>query len=296
MSRAARILFVSVLPLIVVGNLCAQQSQPVQMASLRLGQELRWQRTSPTAQQLDGPVLYQLVFRFVAHDSTLTGNGSINSPLAIANGGVNTAQLAAGAVTFSKLSFGNASNGQVLTADGSGGANWQIPAGSVTSVSNTDNFLTITSPTTTPVVNLNTANTDARYVLKAGDTMTGSLALPPNGLTVGGTELAVAGGNVSMAGDVTVGGRISLGIYVISYLPNSVPYDAPCVDANDIAISGGAWVAAPMFLRESRPTGETPTGQKGPAANAWRVSCTNAAGVDAKCNQAYVVCLSHASQ
>src|SRR5260370_32975611 len=109
-SRVACILFVSVLPLIVVGNLCGQQSQPVQMASLRLGQELRWQRTSPTAQQLDGPVLYQLVFRFLAHDSTLPGNGSINLPLAIANGAINNPQLAAGAATLSTPSFFHARN------------------------------------------------------------------------------------------------------------------------------------------------------------------------------------------
>src|SRR5260370_19480529 len=33
-----------------------------QLASLRPEQPLHWQRTSPTAQQPDGPVLYQLVF------------------------------------------------------------------------------------------------------------------------------------------------------------------------------------------------------------------------------------------
>src|SRR5260370_3247569 len=33
-----------------------------QVASLRSEQPLHWQRTSPTAQQPDGPLLYQLVF------------------------------------------------------------------------------------------------------------------------------------------------------------------------------------------------------------------------------------------
>jgi hypothetical protein len=287
MTRAPRILFMFLFSF-VAGGLFAQQPQTMQMASLRPSQELGLRRVSPTAERPDGPVLYQLVFnpgtpgaiaRFDTNprhlvSSDITDNGGI---VAIGSSGL-MMNAGTGIVTFV--------NGQ--TFPGTAG-------GTVTGISNTDNFLSITSPATTPVINLNTANTDARYVLKAGDAMAGPLVLPPSGLTVGGTELAVAGGNVSMAGNVTVGGRISLGIYVISYLPTSVPYDAPCVDANDIAISGGAWAFPPVSLRESRPTGETPTGQKGPAPNAWRVTCTNATG-DVKCAQAYVVCLSHASQ
>jgi hypothetical protein len=77
------------------------------------------------------------------------------------------------------LSTASPVTGQVLRFDG---ASWAPSAisgtGTVTSVSNTDNFLTINSPTTTPVINFNTANTDARYVLKAGDTMAGTLQAP----------------------------------------------------------------------------------------------------------------------
>lgn len=47
---------------------------------------------------------------------------------------------------------------------------------------------------------------DALYVLKTGDTMTGALALPSNGLTVGTTQLAVSGGNTSFSGKVAIGG------------------------------------------------------------------------------------------
>ncbi len=43
----------------------------------------------------------------------------------------------------------------------------------------------------------------ANMVSKTGDTMTGALNLPSNGLTVGTTELAVSGGNVSASGTVT---------------------------------------------------------------------------------------------
>ena len=123
-----------------------------QMASLRLQPELRWQRNSPTQQQMEGPVLYQLVFRFVAHDSTLTGSGGINSPLAISSGGVGTPQLASGAVTFSKLAFGAANNGQVLVADGANGASWQT----LTAVSNVtaSSPLNVTNGNTTPNITL----------------------------------------------------------------------------------------------------------------------------------------------
>jgi hypothetical protein len=41
-------------------------------------------------------------------------------------------------------------------------------------------------------------NVNAR-VAKTGDTMTGTLNLPPNGLLVGGNQLTVAGGNVGIA-------------------------------------------------------------------------------------------------
>src|SRR5260370_33907644 len=41
--------------------------QPLQMASLRPGRELVWQRTSPSAEKPDGPVLYQILFRSSSH-------------------------------------------------------------------------------------------------------------------------------------------------------------------------------------------------------------------------------------
>jgi hypothetical protein len=44
---------------------------------------------------------------------------------------------------------------------------------------------------------------DGLFVLKSGDTMTGTLNLPSNGLNVGVGQLVVAGGNVSSTGTVT---------------------------------------------------------------------------------------------
>src|SRR5260370_37438820 len=60
MMRARGLSFALVLFLFFVLNLALLGH--TQLASLRPEQPLHWQRTSPTAQQPDGPVLYQLVF------------------------------------------------------------------------------------------------------------------------------------------------------------------------------------------------------------------------------------------
>ncbi|HTC93475.1 MAG TPA: hypothetical protein VK699_08490 [Terriglobales bacterium] len=62
MTRTPRILPLFVFSLIAIAGTSAQQPQPAQMASLRPNPELRWQRTSPTPQEPEGPVLYQLLF------------------------------------------------------------------------------------------------------------------------------------------------------------------------------------------------------------------------------------------
>jgi hypothetical protein len=48
------------------------------------------------------------------------------------------------------------------------------------------------------LTSLNTASVDTRYVKKAGDTMTGTLAIPANGLQAGGSQLVLASGNVGI--------------------------------------------------------------------------------------------------
>ena len=57
--------------------------------------------------------------------TTLSGNGTSADPLKIKDGGVGTAQIAAGAVTPDKINAAGAAVGQVLTARGDGSAGWQ---------------------------------------------------------------------------------------------------------------------------------------------------------------------------
>jgi hypothetical protein len=113
MTRGQSNLLLLIFSLTTIAALNAQEPQPpVQLASLRPRTQLVWQRVVPSGgngvgtPNLDGPILYQLVFRFVAHDSTLTGTGSMAQPLGIAPAGVGAGQLADGSVTDSKVANG----------------------------------------------------------------------------------------------------------------------------------------------------------------------------------------------
>jgi hypothetical protein len=186
MTRFLRVLFGFLFSLIAAGAF-AQQPQVVQLAGLRPSQELALRRVSPTAEKPDGPVLYQLVF-------------TPGTPGTIARFDTNPRHLVNSDITDNGSTVVIGNSGFMINV-GSGMVNFvngQAFPGTVTSLSNGDSFLTITSLTTTPVINLNIANTDARYVLKAGDTMTGTLNLPANGLVAGGTQLALSGGKVGV--------------------------------------------------------------------------------------------------
>ena len=113
--------------------------------------------------------------------------------------------------------------GQVLTFNGS---SWSpaSPSGSngtVTSVSNSDGFLSITSPTTTPVINFNLTNTDARYAqvtalnseVSRAQSAEATLQTNINSETsraqsAEATKVNLTGGN-SFIGDQTVAGNVS---------------------------------------------------------------------------------------
>jgi len=189
MVRPLRILFLFTFLLTAIANIHAQQAQRVEMASLRANQQLHWQRTSPTPRQTDGPVLYQLVF-------------TPGTPGTIAKFDTNPRHLVSSKISDDGVNVTIGNSGFMINVN-SGMVNFvngqTFPGtGTVTSVSNTDGLVSVTSPTTIPVINLNTANTDARYVRKSGDTMTGALNLPTNGLVAGGTQLVLSGGKLGI--------------------------------------------------------------------------------------------------
>src|SRR6516225_6724398 len=76
MFRALRILILLVFLLTALADVSAQQPKNIQMAGFRPSLELGWQRTSPTLEQPDGPVLYQIIFR----SSATPGNVPVISP------------------------------------------------------------------------------------------------------------------------------------------------------------------------------------------------------------------------
>ena len=53
----------------------------------------------------------------------------ISTPLVIGPASIGTSELVDGAVTAAKIDSGAAADGQVLTADGAGGAVWETPGG-----------------------------------------------------------------------------------------------------------------------------------------------------------------------
>lgn len=154
-----------------------------------------------------------------------------------------------GAVTFSKIQ--SIDSGKLLgRSDGGFGAVQEITVGTglvlaggtlsstvngtVTSVSSSNSYITVTNGTTTPSLTLNVGTTagtvaagnDSRFpssvcasgklmrwngtswvcediddgtkVSKSGDTMTGTLTLPPDGLVVGNTQLVATGSKVGI--------------------------------------------------------------------------------------------------
>jgi len=116
--------------------------QPVEIASLRPEMKLRWQRTSPAPGETEGPVLYQLLFsasgtpgtiaKFDSNPRHLTNSSIVDNGSFVAIGDM-TISDDSGFITFAGgQKFpgigaipGTGSNGQVLTADGSGGSSWQ---------------------------------------------------------------------------------------------------------------------------------------------------------------------------
>src|SRR5260370_21023152 len=94
MQHGSRPILVFVLFILMpLCQLMAQSRMAVETASLHPGSNLVWQRSSPTPQKLDGPVLYQLLFNASGVPGTVPVVDSnprhlIKSPLRVGGGNV----------------------------------------------------------------------------------------------------------------------------------------------------------------------------------------------------------------
>ena len=92
---------------------------------------------------------------------------------------------------------------------------------------------------------------------------------------------------LDVRGDIAVSGKTDLGVYMKMENPNKSDYYDMSCNSGDVVLSGGAWVGV-GWVRESRPT----------STNAWRVACSQPYSLGAvrnvQCNEAFVLCASHA--
>ncbi len=155
--------------------------------------------------------------------TTADVSGLSTTYLALAGGTMTgTETLAAGTTTIAPLKF---QNGSLLTTAQFGamefnGTNLFITNNSATptrkTIAYTDSTITGNAANVTGIVavanggtgasNATNALTNLGAVAKAGDTMSGALNLPANGLNVGSGQLQVTGGNVSASGVVSGSG------------------------------------------------------------------------------------------
>lgn len=159
--------------------------------------------------------------RLPAFTGDVTSSAGSNSltlaTVPISKGG--TGQTTANAALNALLPTQILNTGKVLQTDGTN-TSWVNPSnGTVTSVTGSAP-ISVTNTTTTPAITIAQANTTTSgylssadwntfnnkasttalnsYVLKAGDTMTGTLTLPSNGLVLGTNQLVASGGSVGI--------------------------------------------------------------------------------------------------
>jgi hypothetical protein len=167
-----------------------------QVASLHPIDGLVWQRTSPSGQHPEGPVLYQIIFR----SSATPGNIPVISPqFTLTNSPIT---VGSGNVAIGGLSV-NGTSGIITFANGQ---TFPSTAG-VNSVTAGNTFITIGGTAANPTVGLNTATTDARYLQLGGGTMTGKITFAAGQTFPGvgaGTVTSVSGSApVNVAGGTT---------------------------------------------------------------------------------------------
>src|SRR6266849_2468515 len=169
------------------------QSKPMLMAALRPQPGLVLQRTSPNSKALDGPVLYQILFRSSAtpgHLPKIAPNFTLTNSLISEGNGF----IAIGALSIDSSGIVTFANGQ--TFPGGNGTVSSISAGT---------GLTGGTITTTGTIGLDTAFTDNRYLRLNGGAMAGTITFA-NGQTFpgAGTITGIATGP-SLTGGGTSG-------------------------------------------------------------------------------------------
>ncbi|HLQ51069.1 MAG TPA: hypothetical protein VK129_06190 [Terriglobales bacterium] len=113
-------LYILLLAVMASADLAAQtrmQAQNIEMAALQ--PHLAWQRTSPTAQHPDGPVLYQIIFRSSATPGSIPkigNNFTLTNSLITDNG----SQVAIGNLSIASGGIISFANGQTFPGTGSG--------------------------------------------------------------------------------------------------------------------------------------------------------------------------------
>jgi len=137
---------------------------------------------------------------------TSTGTGSAATTPAWAS--LAAADISSGIIPISRGGTGldsTPANGQLMIGNGSGFALSTLSAGTNITVTNGAGAITINSVS------------DSTKVSKAGDTMSGALGLPADGLTVGTSQLVLSGGNVGIGtvnpqAKLQVNGQIAVAI------------------------------------------------------------------------------------
>jgi hypothetical protein len=191
-----RKLSLSILVSFVVLNMTAPSFAQVQTASLHQGGP--WRRISPTPEKLDGPVLYQIIFRSSAtpnHVPAISSNFTLmDSPITVGGSNVAVGGMSIDGST-GKISF---ANGQIFAGDGSALTNL-----------NAANIGTGTVPAARLPLG-SSSDTTAGLLVQANDTRLSDARTPApgSGSYIQNTNTPQAA-NLSITGNATVGGTVS---------------------------------------------------------------------------------------
>lgn len=179
----------------------AQNAQPVMVAGLHPPKDVVWQRTSPNAKQLDGPVLYQIIFRSSAtpnHVPVISPSFTLaDSPITVGGGNV-----AIGAMTI------NGGSGIISFAGGQ-----TFPGiGTITGVTAGSGITGGgTSGTVGVAVDGTVARTNASNNFLADQTITGNLTIASPG------NITISNGSLFSGANVETSNRMGIGTFSPSF-------------------------------------------------------------------------------